>query len=779
MPRSRTRRALALLGGLLAVVVIFLGAAAATAWSTLPPKNHTLRIPGLSAQVDVALDSHGVPHISAASEADAAAALGYLHARDRMFQMELMRRQAEGRLSELAGARAVRVDRMARIFGLARHAESTYAALPQDIKSVLGAYTRGVNAWIDERGRRSAPEFLVLGAPEPWRPTDCLLWAETVSLWLSDNYRTELARASLLPHVKLDKLLQLWPPTDGTARPDAVSAVPGTAVRHSLLDRLPAFPGPFTLPQEASNAWAVDATHTSTGAPMLAGDPHLALGFPALWYLARIDTPQATLAGATAPGVPFLIIGRTRQIAWTFTTTGIDTQDVFVETPLPGGQYATPDGPRAYETRQEIIQVRGAPDVPLTVRATRHGPVIGGPFPDDGGQPGDPVLAIAAAQFQLGSPAPGLYALNHARSVAEAGQAAALMTAPMQNLTVADHDGIALFTTGKVPLRQGGDAPLPVSGADGQHDWTGFAAGEALPHFLAPASGLVENANERTAPADFTPDLGRDFPAPIRARRIHALLSSKPRFSIADFTAMQVDDTSVLAQDLLPVFRSMPPQSGIAGRAQALLAGWDGAMAADRPEPLIFNAALQLFVARTLAANGIPEEDAGPWGGFALWLLQDPAAGAWCEGGCPASLAQALRDASDGLAQSYGGTPDEWRWGSVHQAVFAHPLLGALPLVGRLATARMPVDGDDSTLFRGGNGTLGRFESSHGAAYRGVYDLADLDRSRFVVTPGQSGNLLSAHAWDLLPLWAHGDTITLPRSPDRTTATITLQPTAY
>jgi penicillin amidase len=470
--------------------------------------------------------------------------------------------------------------------------------------------------------------------------------------------------------------------------------------------------------------------------------------------------------------VPFLVIGRNARVAWSFTTTGIDTQDVFVETELPGGNYATPDGPRRFETREEVIHVRGAPDVRLVVRATRHGPVI-----SDGGKSGDPVLAVAMAQFSLGSPAPGLWALNHAASLADAGRAAAAMTAPMQNLTVADHDGIALFTTGQVPRRRAGDGSVPVPGADGLHDWTGFAGGDALPHIVDPASGTVENANERTAPPDFATFLGRDFPAPIRARRIHALLAGKERFGIADFQAMQHDDTSVLAQDLLPVLRALPRQAGLAGRAQELLAGWDGEMGQDRPEPLIFNASVQLFVSRTLADNRVPEADAGPWNGFADWLLTGAGA-AWCNGDCRPALGRALADAVADLAGRYGPDPAAWRWGAAHRAVFAHPLLGDLPVVGAWASRRVAMDGDDTTLLRGGNGILGQFDAVHGAAYRGIYDLADLDRSRFVVAPGQSGNLLSAHAWDLLPLWARGDTIAIPAAPARVTATITLAPFA-
>ena len=600
-------------GALIAVPVTLLGTAALAVWLTLPAVTTTLHLPILASPVEVTLDGWDIPRIHARSEADAAAALGYLHASQRMFQMELMRRQASGRLAEIAGPRALRLDRMARILGERQHAAASYAALPAPIRAMLESYTAGVNAWITARGRLAAPEFLALGAPEPWTPVDCLLWSETVSLWLSDNYRTELSRMALNGKITDERMRQLWPPTDGKPAPD--STMP--SITQGLLDALPAFPEPFTLPQEASNAWAVDGHHTSTGAALMAGDPHLALTFPGLWYIARIETPAGVLVGATAPGVPFLIIGRNAHIGWSFTTTGIDTQDVFVETPLPGGFYETPEGPRPFETRREVIHVRGAPDEVLTARATLHGPVISDADLDPHSGPvlAGPVLAVAMAQFKLGSPAPGLYALNHAASIADAGRAAAIMTAPMQNLTVAGPDGIALFTTGQVPIRRAGDGSLPVAGADGLHDWTGFAHGIALPHFVNPPSGTVENANERTAPPDFPVFLGRDFPAPLRARRIHELLAARPQFSVADFEAMQRDDTSVLAQDLLPIFRALPPALGLAGRAQALLATWDGSMRQDRPEPLIFNAAIQLFVARMLAANHVPEADAGPWGG--------------------------------------------------------------------------------------------------------------------------------------------------------------------
>ncbi len=769
--RRRRHPILRLLQGLGALVVFVLCGAAFACWLTLPPARLTLRIPALSAPVNIAFDSHGIPHIRAANEADAATALGYVHARDRMFEMDLMRRAAAGRIAELAGPAALPIDRLARTLGEMQHAERAYAALPGDARALLVAYAAGVNAWIEQRGRFASPEFLLLGAPEPWHPVESLLWNETVSQWLSDNYRTELARLDLAGKLPADRIFQLWPPQPDAPAPDSSSLTQKQGMLDRLLGILPAFPERFTLPNEASNAWAVDAHHTGTGAPLLAGDPHLALDFPSLWYLARIDTPDTTLVGATAPGVPFMIIGHNRHIAWTFTTAGDDTQDVFIETPLPGGMYATPDGPRPFETRREVIHVRGAPDVVILARSTRHGPVIS----DLSAEPGGPVLAVEMAGLEVNGSAPGILGLNRAASVAAAGAAAPLLESPVQNLTVADSQTIALFTTGKVPLRRSGDGSVPVDGADGQHDWTGYASGDALPHFVGPASGILVNANERTATPDFPVFLGRDWHAPWRARRIHQLLDARQSQSIADFTAMQRDDVSVFAQDLLPVFALLPRQGGQPGQAQALLARWDGTMADDLPQPLIFNAAVQLFVSQVLAAAHVPEKDGGPWAGFASWLL-GPDGGAWCGGDCKPALGRALRDSVTKLAQTYGGDPASWRWGVAHKAVFAHPLLGDLPLIREIASRRVTVPGDDTTLFRGGSGKLGDFDARHGAGYRGVYDLADLERSRFVVTPGQSGNIFSSHAWDMLALWQAGATVSLPASPDTVSATIGLDP---
>ena len=375
-----------------AVLVLLAAGVGGLLWATLPPEHDQVHIPELSASVHVAFDENGVPHIRAASEADAAAALGYVHARDRLFQMELMRRAASGWLSELAGPATLPLDRMARVLGFRRRAEAELAALDPDTRSLLDAYARGVNALAAERGRFAAPEFLVLGRPAPWEPADSLLWGEVMAAWLSGNWREELSRASLgetLPPAKVD---QLWPSEDATPAPWA-ALVPGSAARR-LLAALPRFPQPFTLPSTASDEWAVDGAHSATGAPLLAGDPHLAFGMPGLWYLARIEMPGRVLAGATAPGVPFLVLGQNGHVAWSFTTTGADTQDVFVETTLPDGRYAAPGGPQPFAMHKERIAVRGRPDEVLTVRETRHGPVV-----SDLLDPKGPVLALAASNL--------------------------------------------------------------------------------------------------------------------------------------------------------------------------------------------------------------------------------------------------------------------------------------------------------------------------------------------------------------------------------------------
>ena len=794
-PRRLLRRLRAPLIGLGALVLLAALGVAGALWATLPPRQARVAIDGLAAPVTITFDQYGIPRIRAASMADAMTALGYVHARDRLFQMELMRRVAAGRLAAIVGPTALPLDREMRTLGLARAARADLAALPAATRALLAAYARGVNAFIAAHGRFAAPAFLWLGAPKPWRPADSLLWAKTMGLWLSLNWRQELARWQLARHAHLSRaaILALWPHQHEAGRPDAALA-PGPLAPDPLGARrlaaltaraiaaaLPSFPAAFTQPDAASNAWAVDGRHSATGQPLLAGDPHLGFGFPSLWYLVRIDTPHTTLVGATAPGVPGVVLGRNRHIAWSFTSTGADVQDIFVETPVGQGDYATPDGPRPFHVRTERIRVRGGKAVLLKVRSTRHGPVISDLF-----DPSGPVLAVAMANLQPGdTAAEGLLALDQADSVAQAGQAAALISSPVQNLIVADASHIGLFVTGRVPLRRAGDGAMPVDGASGADDWIGWASGAALPRIVDPPSGRLLNANNRVAPADFPVFLGRDWFADWRARRIRALLRRKmdhgERFTLGDFVSMQRDVTSLFARALLPDLLAVPPPPGPAGVALRLLAGWHGAMRRDLPQPLIFQAWTRRFYQLVMQRAQIPPQDAGfvaPLTEFLPAVLgpgRVRGGGRWCGGDCAPLLRTALEQAVAGLVARFGPDPAAWRWGTAHRAVFADPLLGRIPLLGRLARFAIAAPGSATTIDAAAT-PVGHFTAVHGPEFRAVYDLADLDASRFIMAPGQSGNPLSRFADDLLRRWRDGRTITIGPRAAKVTATLRLVP---
>jgi penicillin amidase len=758
----------------LVVVVVVAGAGfGALVWMTLPGGNRVADIPGLSAPVQIDLDPDGIPRIHAQSETDAAAALGFLHARDRMFQMDMMRRAAAGDLSEVVGPQALPLDRMVRTLGVRASAERDLTTLPPATRAVLEAYARGVNAWIAARGRFSGLEFLALGAPRPWAPVDTLLWAKTMGLYLSGNWRTELARAVLLHQLPQATVDSLWPDLSGRGQPQAALDNPAIAtVAAKLAALLPSFPAPYTLPATASDEWAVDGRHSDTGAPLLAGDPHLAFSMPGIWYLARIDTPQGVLAGATAPGVPFLVLGHNSHIAWSFTTTGADVQDVFEETPVSADQYATPDGPRPFTIRQERIHVRGAPDEVLDVRETRHGPVI-----SDLVAPNGPILAVEMANLAPGdTAAAGLQALNHASTVEEAGAAAAQITSPVQNMAVADRQHIALYVTGRVPIRKSGDGSVPAPGADGSHDWIGWASGDQLPHIVAPDSGRIVNGNERVAPPDFPVFLGRDWFGEWRARRIRALLSATDHHSLQSFAAMQVDVVSSFAQAVLPRLRGVKPADEASRAALVLFSSWNGAMSMARPQPLIFNAWMDRFHAALLGRLGV--QDSPAIAGTELTAAALAAeGGSYCGGDCGDMLSTSLAAAIKALQPRFGDDPAGWRWGRAHRALFAHPLFHNLPVLKLLGDMRISVPGDDTTLFRGGM-RGGSFVAIHGASYRGVYDLADLDRSLFVVAPGQSGNAVSSLAWNFVQRWRDGGTVTLGPAPASVSAHIELNPTS-
>lgn len=782
-----------LLLALLGLVALAAALVAGALWLTIPASEATRALPGLRAPVEITLDAQGVPRIRAGSETDAAMALGWLHARDRLFQMELMRRGASGRLSEIAGPATLRLDRFSRTLGLARRAEADLAALPPATRALLDAYAEGVNAHIRARGRFAAPEFLLLGAPEPWRPSDSLLWGKVMGLWLSGAWRTDLERGSLAALLPPERLAEIWPRDTSTGRPDQTSpaAAPGRAAglpaliepaaAARLLAATPSWPEDAPLPPSASNAWALAPARSASGAALLASDPHLGFQAPILWYLARIELPGGRfLAGATSPGVPFMVIGRSESLAWGFTTTHSDTQDVFLERLAANGQYDGPDGPLPFVTRQERILVRGRPAEEITIRETRHGPVISDL--DDSAPPGQAIAVAMANLAPEDTAAAGLHGVNRARSVAEAREAARLITAPPQNLMLADREGhVAMVLTGRTPIRRKGDGSLPVPGWDGAHDWIGWLAFDDMPHAADPPGGALVNANNRVEPQGSPVFLGRDWYGDWRFRRIHALLGAAPRHEAAALAAMQNDAQSLFAAELLPHLAAMPRLEGRLGEAQALLAGWDGTMAIERPEPLIFNAFWREAALLIMEKSGVPRGLAPPRPEFLRFALS-PEGRHWCGSGeeaCAPILAEALRRAIEPLQARLGENPAHWRWGAVHQVRFEHQLLRALPWASRLIRMEGPTPGDGQTIsrgsLRGGEGPEG-FAHVQGAGLRLVADLASPDGLLAIIATGQSGNPLSPHWDDLFPLWREGQVLRLTAAPGALSGRISLRP---
>ena len=780
------------LGVLLATLfLLLLGSIAGAIWWSLPARDSDLSLAGLAAPVAITLDTRGIPHITATTEADAWAALGFLHARDRMFQMELMRRGARGQNASLAGPAALRLDRFMRLLRLEERATADLAALDAETRAMLDAYARGVNAWIAARGRFAAPEFIALGAPEPWQPVDSLLWGKIMGLWLGGNWRMELERARLAERLSPEQLGDLWPEDTTAGRPDeplmqteakASGALqrPGlnSAALAALAQHFPRFPEDAPLPEIASNAWAVGAGRSASGAPLLASDPHLSHSAPILWYLARITLPDGRmLMGATAPGVPGIVIGRNESLAWGFTTTHADTQDIFIEKLTDDGRYETPEGPRDFILHETQIAVRGAAPVAFRFRETRHGPVLSDLDPSFAGKAGT-VLALAMASLSAGeTSARGLLRLNGARDIKEARAAAEDITSPVQNLMLADRaGGIAILIVGRVPQRRGGDGALPRPGWDGAAGWDGFLPFDAKPHVENPTSGVIVNANNRVAPADHPAFLSRDWHGDWRFRRIGAGLAAQPQHAPADFAALQMDRFSLFAAEALPAFRALPPMEGAAGAALALLQAWDGEMAADRPEPLIFHATMRGFGQALLKRAAIPPDGFAPSPEFLRPLLQGgDATMRWCgEGGCAPLLAAALTEAVAALVPQQGTEPRQWRWGAAHIAQFDHAILRFIPFLRDWVGLRAAPGGDGETVARAAFRGSG-FAAVHGAGFRIVMDLAQPDGAFAVIATGQSGHPFSRHWGDMLPLWRDGALLPLA-APREVTGRIRLNP---
>ncbi len=774
MKRRLVKAAYSLLGLLLAA------AAAAIAWlhTSLPRTEGTVEIVGLRAPIDIVRDAHGVPHIFAQDENDGWFGLGYVHAQDRLWQMELMRRLGAGRLSEVVGPRGLASDRFMRVLGLNRAVEEQWQDFDAATRAAVEAYAGGVNAWMQGRWGALPVEFYAFNhAPEPWQPTDSLLWAKLMGLRLSGNYRTELLRARLLRSLPPDWVAELWPPYPGDAPTTVAADSTGLDLSDLDLDRLALALPPDTTPELSpggSNAWAVAGARSASGKPLLANDPHLGYSAPVLWYLARIETPSFAVSGATVAGVPFVVLGHNRHLAWGLTTTQSDVQDLFVErrNAEQPDSYDTPDGPLPFVVREERIAIAGQPDEVLKVRTTRHGPVLSDVLGD---VPRGRDIALSATFLQPGDLTPqALRKLNLATDWDRAVEAMRDFHAPQQNLMVAVADGtIGFIAPGRVPIRRSGKGWGMSAGWTGAADWTGFIPFEELPRAVNPPTGVLINANNSIMPPGYAHFIGEDWSPPYRAQRIDSVLAAGGLHDAEAAANLQQDSVSPAVSDLLALLADVEPESAAARRALDLLRAWDGDFARHRPEPLIFTAWMRELT-RRIFADELGDEFAGFWD-FRPLLLKSVLAGRdhWCDDtrtqrteSCAGLAAAALTSVVAEYGDTFKRDLADWRWGNEHQAVFDHPTLGGIPLIGGLFNLLIAADGGDETVNRGGmrfDDKRAPFASVHGAGFRGVYDLADLSAARLIVATGQSGNPLSAHYGDLLEDWRDGRYLHLGR----------------
>ncbi len=746
-------------------------------YRAMPAYSGTETLPGLSAEVRVWRDHFGVPHIFAPTMDDAARTLGYLHASERMFQMEIFRRVGQGRMAEIRGADLLGVDKFIRTVGFYREAEASFAALSPWAQKRLEAYADGVNAFL--ANHPLPPEFLLAGDhPEPWKPADSLAIAKLEAYQLSQNFKLKLMRAHLLQKLGADQLNLLFP----GARPGSpITTLPSLGEKHAAGDSIEDELGALTgIGRGASNEWVIAGSRTETGKPILANDPHLDLSAPILWYLARVVTPEGSVKGAMIPGAPVFVLGQNDSIAWGLTTADSNVQDLFIETVDPDdpSKYLTPDGPKPFETREETIHVKGAADVKLAVRATRHGPVLSD-INEDAASVAGPGKVIALAFTGLGdrdTTAEAFLKVNAARNWDEFLDALRLYQTPTQNLVYADRAGnIGFFSPGLVPIRKSGDGSLPVDGASGAFDWTGMIPFDQMPELHNPEIGFAFNANNADFPPDHQPSFGFDYEETFRARRIQEFFDKIAKHSLETSAAMQGDHLSLDVKEMQPFIATIAPSTDWAKQAQAMLMKWDGVMAKDRPEPLIYTAFLSALHKILLDdRTGVAMGEKGPFAATTLLsLMRDHPS--WCDSpgapdpDCRKTLGRALDDGLALLVKRDGSSMSQWEWGAEHQAQLRHQVYTHVPLLDRLSDLSLPSSGGYYTLDRGGGSGAPPdlpFARMIGGGFRGLYDLNDPGKSRFMIATGESGHIFSSHYGDLTPLWNDVRSVTLTGTED-------------
>lgn len=785
--------------GLVLLALAAIGLVYFLASQSLPDYNQTLEVKGLTDPVEIVRDTANVPHILGQDDPDVFFGLGYVHAQDRLWQMTMMRRTVQGRLSEVFGARTVHIDKLMRRLDLYGLAHQSFEVQDDYTKAALRAYSAGVNARLDEINEnalgRGAPEMFLFNAPvAPWQPDDSIALVKLMAVQLSGHLQDEVlrARTSLMLNDP-KRLLDILPDVPG----EGIAALPEYAALFPNLPRYAANsePAPSALspvPQRglagASNAWSAAPSRSASGGTLLANDPHLGLSAPGIWYLARLELANGGVIGATIPGIPAVMTGRSDRLGWGLTSSYLDDQDLHIEKVNPDNpeQYLTPDGFKAFRTRPSIIEIKDAAPITLTLRWTENGPVLPGThFNLDSITPPGHVASLSwTALSPRDTSISASMALMNATTVREAFNVAEQFIAPSQNLSVVDKKTIGMKLIGAMPKRDVNNQSrgrIPTPGWLAVNRWQGRLPYTDNPEFVEPAGGVLGNTNNKIIDRPFPLHVSYEWGDTQRVHRWERLMQSREVHTRDSFIEAQLDTVSFTARSLLPLIGAdlwftgeTAPEGTLERQRQTalkLLAEWNGEMNEHLPEPLIYAAWLRAL------QNRLIEDELGPLSKefkhveplFIERVFRDiDGAAIWCDvlqsapkETCTDMARLALDDALVWISERYGGQLESLRWGDAHQATHDHPVLGKVPVLRYFVNIRQSTSGGDNTLLRGRTSGEGPdpFQNVHGAGYRGVYDFADPDSSVFITATGQSGHFLSRYYDDQAQLWRRGEYI--------------------
>ena len=774
--------------------------------STVAKMVGEVQLTGISSMVEVVRDANAIPHIYAATLDDAYAALGYAHAQDRLWQMELNRRLPAGRLSEVMGKSTLETDQFFRAIGMRRSAVQSLANLDGPTQIALQRYADGVNQFINTPTNNLPLEFALAGIkPEPWTPLDSVTFGKLMAWDLSYNWRAELMRLRLSSRLTAEQIAQFMPSGTGVALPilpdlkqhyataGLVLPLADVAVKTAAAPSDPQLAAWLAQAQDlqpdslGSNNWVVSGAKTVSGKPLLANDPHLGLSAPSIWYFAHLNatSPPQNLVGVTLPGVPFVVLGRNDHIAWGATNTGPDTQDIVIERCMIDckTRYQTPTGSAPFIKRTETFKVRFANDVVLDQFETRNGPVISGNSKAaDGILPPGYVFSLRWAALLDGDTTA---AANRAQQVAHDWpsfvEATKLFTSPQQSMVYADVAGnIGMIAAARVPVRREGNVLhglAPSIGWDAQYDWQGFIPFDDLPKTFNPEGNSIATANNKIVGDDYKPVLAHEWSVTHRIDRINTLIAATPKHSMASMQALQGDTLSGYAKQMLPLLLVPEPASPRAAAARQLLKTWDSNARTQDAAPLIFAQWMRQLTKQMYADELGADLFDRAWDQRAVFMfnaLSQSTHSSWCDNiatptkeTCSNQIAQALDEAMAQLQAQYGADMNKWAWGNAHVALSEHRPFGQFGAAFDYFNIRRAVPGDSYTVNVGGYRIASKtapFAANHAASMRAIYDFADLENSAFMNATGQSGNRFSPYYDSMADRWAANQMLQIPTS---------------